>query len=164
MEYETEDGAPVVFEASDETGSGVRLVSRGGLPTAQAVGTFESALDGARSAAESALRVLREGPLKPDGVEIEFGVKMSAEAGAVRQGHGRGSSGGEAQLVGDRPRDRGQHVNSARRHARIECGRQIGSGFLVTGRKVLACAHVIADSGAAPVTVTFPAPATWSAT
>ncbi|MFB7999238.1 CU044_2847 family protein [Streptomyces sp. NPDC056002] len=83
VEYETEDGAPVVFEASDETGSGVRLVSRGGLPTAQAVGTFESALDGARSAAESALRVFREGPLKPDGVEIEFGVKMSAEAGAV---------------------------------------------------------------------------------
>ncbi|MFD0063338.1 CU044_2847 family protein [Streptomyces sp. NPDC056690] len=83
VEYETEGGAPVAFEASDETGSGVRLVSRGGLPTAQAVGTFESALDGARAAAESALRVLREGPLKPDGVEIEFGVKMSAEAGAV---------------------------------------------------------------------------------
>ncbi|MFF1260541.1 MULTISPECIES: CU044_2847 family protein [unclassified Streptomyces] len=73
----------VAFEASDETGSGVRLVSRGGLPTAQAVGTFESALEGARSAAESALRVFREGPLEPDGVEIEFGVKMSAEAGAV---------------------------------------------------------------------------------
>ncbi|MFE5046872.1 CU044_2847 family protein [Streptomyces sp. NPDC056637] len=83
VEYETEGGAPVAFEASDETGSGVRLVSRGGLPTAQAVGTFESALDGARAAAESALRVLREGPLKPDGVQIEFGVKMSAEAGAV---------------------------------------------------------------------------------
>jgi hypothetical protein len=81
VEYETEDHTTVVFEASDETG--VRLVSRGGLPTAQAVGTFESALDGARSAAESALRVFREGPLKPDGVEIEFGVKMSAEAGAV---------------------------------------------------------------------------------
>ncbi|MFD0029339.1 hypothetical protein ACFVJK_13805 [Streptomyces sp. NPDC127172] len=41
MEYETEGGAPVVFEASDETGSWVRLVARGGLPTAQAVGTFE---------------------------------------------------------------------------------------------------------------------------
>jgi hypothetical protein len=61
VEYETEDGAPVVFEASDETGSGVRLVSRGGLPTAQAVGTFESAPDGARSAAESALRVFARG-------------------------------------------------------------------------------------------------------
>ncbi|MFB6679479.1 trypsin-like peptidase domain-containing protein [Streptomyces sp. NPDC056390] len=47
-------------------------------------------------------------------------------------------------------------MNSARWHARIECGRQIGAGFLVTGRKVLTCAHVIADSGAAPVTVTFP--------
>ncbi|WP_329573496.1 trypsin-like peptidase domain-containing protein [Streptomyces sp. NBC_01361] len=47
-------------------------------------------------------------------------------------------------------------MNSARRHARIECGRQIGAGFLVTGRKVVTCAHVIADSGVAPVTVTFP--------
>jgi hypothetical protein len=27
---------------------------------------------------------------------------------------------------------------------------------VVTGRKVVTCAHVIADSGAAPVTVTFP--------
>ncbi|MFE4849309.1 hypothetical protein [Streptomyces sp. NPDC056689] len=47
-------------------------------------------------------------------------------------------------------------MNSARRHARIECGRQIGAGFLVTGRKAVTCTHVIADSGAAPVTVTFP--------
>ncbi|MFA3838259.1 CU044_2847 family protein [Streptomyces aureus] len=64
---------------------GVRRTARlaRGPSTAQAVGTFESALDGACSAAESALRVFREGPLKPDGVEIEFGVKMSAEAGAV---------------------------------------------------------------------------------
>ncbi|MFF1260540.1 MULTISPECIES: hypothetical protein [unclassified Streptomyces] len=55
-------------------------------------------------------------------------------------------------------------MNSARPHARIECGRQIGADFLVTGRKVRTCAHVIADSGATPVTVACPAPATWSAT
>ncbi|MFI8791884.1 trypsin-like peptidase domain-containing protein [Streptomyces sp. NPDC055105] len=46
-------------------------------------------------------------------------------------------------------------MNSARRHARIECGRQIGAGFLVTGRKAVTCAHVIADGSAAPLTVTF---------
>ncbi|MFC9461025.1 CU044_2847 family protein [Streptomyces sp. NPDC056983] len=63
-----------------------------GLPAAQAVGTFESALDGARSAAESALRVLREGPLKPDGVQIEFGVKMSTEASVSSRTACRSSS------------------------------------------------------------------------
>ncbi|WP_326713135.1 trypsin-like peptidase domain-containing protein [Streptomyces sp. NBC_01474] len=47
-------------------------------------------------------------------------------------------------------------MNSARRRARTECGRQIGAGFLVTGRKAVTCAHVIADGGAAPLTVTFP--------
>ncbi|MGW6402066.1 hypothetical protein [Streptomyces sp. NPDC055134] len=33
---------------------------------------------------------------------------------------------------------------------------QIGAGFPVTGREVVTCAQVIADSGVAPVTVTFP--------
>ena len=36
-----------------------------------------------RAAAESALRVFRDGSLKPATVEIEFGVKLTAEAGAL---------------------------------------------------------------------------------
>uniref|UniRef100_UPI000B29EAC9 CU044_2847 family protein n=1 Tax=Streptomyces phaeochromogenes TaxID=1923 RepID=UPI000B29EAC9 len=45
--------------------------------------TFEGSLEGVRAAAESALRVFRDGSLKPDTVEIEFGVKLTAEAGAL---------------------------------------------------------------------------------
>ncbi|MFJ9863781.1 CU044_2847 family protein [Streptomyces sp. NPDC101165] len=84
MEFTTEDGAVVVVEATDGA-SGTRLVSRGenSGPAAQAARTFEGTLDGVRSAAQSALRVFRDGTLRPDSVELEFGVKLSAEAGAV---------------------------------------------------------------------------------
>lgn len=81
MQFKTEDGALVVVESVDGR-PGARNVSRGSGP-AQAARTFEAALDGVRAAAESALRVFREGSLRPDSVELEFGVKLSAEAGAV---------------------------------------------------------------------------------
>ncbi|MGP2441230.1 CU044_2847 family protein [Streptomyces sp. JW3] len=81
VEFKTEDGAQVVVEAVDEE-TGARLVARGDGP-AQAARTFESALEGVRAAATSALRVFRDGTLRPDSVELEFGVRLSAEAGAV---------------------------------------------------------------------------------
>lgn len=80
-EFKTEEGALVTVEGVDEE-AGARLVSRGEGPL-QATRTFEGALDGVRAAAQSALRVFRDGSLKPDSVELEFGVKLSAEAGAV---------------------------------------------------------------------------------
>ncbi|MGI5454544.1 CU044_2847 family protein [Streptomyces sp. CA-249302] len=80
VEFTMGDGSVVAVEGADE-GPGSRLVRRGD-GTVQAAHTFEGALDGVRAAAEAALRVFRDGSLKPDGVEIEFGVKMSAEAGA----------------------------------------------------------------------------------
>ena len=81
VEFKTEDGALVVVE-DVVTRTGARLVSRGDGP-AQAARTFEAALEGVRAAASSALRVFRDGSLRPDAVEIEFGVRLSAEAGAV---------------------------------------------------------------------------------
>ncbi|MFC8423175.1 CU044_2847 family protein [Streptomyces sp. NPDC057236] len=81
MQFTTESGTTVVVEGvADE--SGARLVSRGNGP-AQAARTFEGSLEGVRAAAESALRVFRDGSLRPDAVELEFGVKLTAEAGAV---------------------------------------------------------------------------------
>jgi hypothetical protein len=41
-------------------------------------------------------------------------------------------------------------------HARIVCGNEVGAGFLVAGRRVLTCAHVVRWSDRAAVTVTFP--------
>lgn len=81
IEFETAEGAVVSVESAEER-SGSRLVSRGD-GTVQATRTFENALEGVRSAASSALRVFRDGALRPDGIEIEFGVKLSAETGAI---------------------------------------------------------------------------------
>ncbi|WP_327233776.1 hypothetical protein OG349_07070 [Streptomyces sp. NBC_01317] len=81
MEFSTDSGARVMVEV-DRDAPGARPVSRGNS-LAQAGRTFDEALVGIRAAAESALAVFRDGPLKPDSVELEFGVKLMAEAGAV---------------------------------------------------------------------------------
>ncbi|MEU6669562.1 trypsin-like peptidase domain-containing protein [Streptomyces sp. NPDC046727] len=47
-------------------------------------------------------------------------------------------------------------MHSAAWHARIACGGDVGAGFLVTGRRVLTCAHVVRWSDRAAVTVSFP--------
>ncbi|MEU6550224.1 trypsin-like peptidase domain-containing protein [Streptomyces sp. NPDC046915] len=41
-------------------------------------------------------------------------------------------------------------------HVRIECGGEVGAGFLVTRSKVLTCAHVVRNRDWAQVTVVFP--------
>ncbi|WP_189544067.1 CU044_2847 family protein [Streptomyces gelaticus] len=83
MEFTTDNGATVTVEVDRHT-QGAQLVALGDDNTlARAGRTFGSALTGIRSAAESALAVFRDGALKPDGVELEFGVKITAEAGAV---------------------------------------------------------------------------------
>ncbi|MGA4842210.1 trypsin-like peptidase domain-containing protein [Streptomyces sp. G45] len=47
-------------------------------------------------------------------------------------------------------------MSSTSWHARVECGRERGAGFLVSERHVLTCAHVVRDHAAAPVAVSFP--------
>lgn len=82
MEFPTDEGARVVVEV-ERHASGAKLVRRGDNSVSEAARTFDSALEGVRAAAESALHVFRDGRLKPDAVELEFGVKLTAEAGAV---------------------------------------------------------------------------------
>ncbi|MFI6605304.1 CU044_2847 family protein [Streptomyces sp. NPDC050507] len=82
MEFTTDSGETVTVEV-DRHVPGAQLVARDGHALARAERTFDEALQGIRSAAESALSVFRDGALKPDGVELEFGVKITAEAGAV---------------------------------------------------------------------------------
>ncbi|MFJ1604692.1 CU044_2847 family protein [Streptomyces sp. NPDC088253] len=82
VEFRTNDGAVIAVETAEDD-SGSHLVARRADGTVQATRTFEDSLDGVREAAESALRVFRDGSLRPDAVEIEFGVKLTAEAGAL---------------------------------------------------------------------------------
>ncbi len=80
------NGGGVVVVETDAADSSVRRVMRGSSPEATiatANATFESALQTVRSAAEGILNQLRLLQQPPDEVAVEFGVKMSAEAGAV---------------------------------------------------------------------------------
>lgn len=81
MEFGTADGTVLVEADGDQPGA--RPVSRGGNSLVRAGQTLDEALVGIRAAAESALAVFRGGALRPDAVELEFGVKLTAEAGAV---------------------------------------------------------------------------------
>ncbi|MFJ2739852.1 CU044_2847 family protein [Streptomyces sp. NPDC087440] len=81
MQFKTEDGGNVVVEI-DHAPRGATLVSRRDN-LLDAGRSFSDALEGIRTAAESALRTFRGGALSPDGVELEFGVKLTGEAGAV---------------------------------------------------------------------------------
>ncbi|MFJ8041325.1 CU044_2847 family protein [Kitasatospora sp. NPDC096147] len=88
-EFVTAEGAVVRVEqaAGAVAGAdpyGMQPVGRGAAQAVERAGeTFEQALTGVRSAAESALAVFRGGSLAPDEVELEFGVKLTAEAGAL---------------------------------------------------------------------------------
>ncbi|GAA2888176.1 CU044_2847 family protein [Streptosporangium fragile] len=82
----------VRFELADEEGSilvemdpepGLERLSRRGDGFTQAKISFESALANVRDAASSALQQFRTMAAPPDEVEIQFGIKLSASAGAV---------------------------------------------------------------------------------
>ena len=80
VQFRLEDGSPVLFEVSEEA-SGIGRVSRGTDGVVEATRSLEDALDSVRRAASASLRVLQT--LRPDKLEFEFGVKLTAEAGAL---------------------------------------------------------------------------------
>jgi NTP-dependent ternary system trypsin peptidase co-occuring protein len=80
MRFETDSGSIVVEVPEGEPG--FELVSRDGV-IADTRMKLESALHDVRDAAESTLRVFRDGRARPDGIEVEFGIKLNAEAGVV---------------------------------------------------------------------------------
>lgn len=80
--WQTENGAVVVEIDSREPG--FQSIKRSpGQVVIDVKGQFEDALENVRNAALSALKKFRDEVLDPDKVEIDFGVKFSAEAGAV---------------------------------------------------------------------------------
>jgi hypothetical protein len=73
------DGGSVVVEVEPEPGLEQASAPSGVLR--KATTTFEHALDEVRAAATAALSRFRE--MGPDEVELKFGVKLDAQAGAV---------------------------------------------------------------------------------
>jgi hypothetical protein len=93
MRFPLEDGGEVVVEVDDDD-PGVGRVGRLGDAAARVSSTYDQALDGVRRAADATLRQFRQLATRPDQVEVEFGVKLTAEAGAVIA-----HTGGEAHLT-----------------------------------------------------------------
>lgn len=81
MQMDTSGNGSVLIEV-DEGSPGFERASRHGT-IIKATETFENALDNVKSAALSALSRMASGPRQPDSIEIEFGVKLNAETGAV---------------------------------------------------------------------------------
>ena len=80
LRFESGDGHVVVEIAPDELGVH-RAATSGGIVDVKR--RFEEALVSVRDAAAAALDVFRDIPERPDGVEIEFGVRLNSEVGAV---------------------------------------------------------------------------------
>ena len=81
VRWQTEHGSIVVESDDDEPG--MAAVSRGGDLIGKATAKFEDSFEQVRDAAEAALAALRGGDRTPDAIELEFGVKLNAAAGAV---------------------------------------------------------------------------------
>lgn len=83
--FPLKDGGSLVVEvdAVESPGSRVMRGSNAEEAVAQASNTFESALRNVRSAAEGILHQFSSLAQPPDEVTVEFGVKMSAESGAI---------------------------------------------------------------------------------
>lgn len=80
------DGEPVIMETDEPIGDWAPATALGGRVVHDVKIRFEDSLVHVRAAAVRALDTFREGvdaSRRPDSVEIEFGVKFGAEAGAV---------------------------------------------------------------------------------
>ena len=84
VEFPLEDGDSIVVEI-DETGPEGSMVPAAGPGEviAKAEKTFEQSLDKIESIAKALTSKLSDLLILPDEVQIEFGIKMSAQAGVV---------------------------------------------------------------------------------
>lgn len=83
VEFPLEDGTSVWVEVEEMERPGPVPAARGESVPERARQTFEAALEKVRPLAEAVVRQLRALADPPDEVEVEFGLKLNAEAGAV---------------------------------------------------------------------------------
>jgi hypothetical protein len=79
--FPAEDGSDVLVELGDDDGLGLERVSRGADGVLVATERIEDALAHIRPAARAVLAEMKA--LSPDKVSVEFGIKLTAGAGAV---------------------------------------------------------------------------------
>jgi hypothetical protein len=80
VRFNLDEGSTVLVEV-DEDAFGIERVARGRDGVVEAGRRLTEALSSVRDAAQASMNVLRT--LSPDGLEMEFGVKLAGEAGAI---------------------------------------------------------------------------------
>jgi hypothetical protein len=90
VEFPLQDGGTMLVEVDEQEGY-TETTMRGGLvkaarPASEVVEnakkTFEEALEKIKPAAQSIISTLRDLHDAPDEIDVQFGIKLSAEAGA----------------------------------------------------------------------------------
>lgn len=76
-------GGKFLVEEDDTAPTGEVRISTGGVLAEQAGETLEDALGKLRPMAETVVSQMQSLALRPDEVSVEFGVKLSAQAGIV---------------------------------------------------------------------------------
>ncbi|MDH6120820.1 CU044_2847 family protein [Kitasatospora sp. GAS204B] len=80
LRFQGPQGTSLVVEVDDDS-PGIELVSRTDQGIAEAAHRLDEALAASRPTLESVLDSLRH--LKPEQIEVSFGIKLNAEAGVV---------------------------------------------------------------------------------
>ena len=85
VEYPLADGGSILVEVEidEEEQGGIVPAASPGEIAARATQTLEEALDRIKPAAGAVVKKLRELSDRPDEVEVTFGLKLTAEAGAI---------------------------------------------------------------------------------
>jgi hypothetical protein len=84
VEFLLEDGSTILVEVDQpEQKSGVGRISREDEMMLKAQQTFEKALERVKPIAGTIINKLRSLNEPADEIEVKFGIKMSAEAGAI---------------------------------------------------------------------------------
>lgn len=82
LRFDLADRGSIMVEV-DADEPGIARASRVGNLITSTAESFENALDHVRRAADAALSGFRNMEARPDEVQIQFGVRLNAEAGAV---------------------------------------------------------------------------------
>jgi len=82
IEFPLEDGGSIIVEV-ENLEEGVVPAARPGEVATKAEQTFQAALDRVRPIATTLIGKIRDLSDPPDKAELEFGLKLTAEAGAV---------------------------------------------------------------------------------
>lgn len=86
VKFELEDGSVVYIESTDtpKGNSGFPLADRGAHPSEQPSIQFEKSIQSVRKMASALVREMRDGFVQPpDEVQVNFGLKASAEVGSL---------------------------------------------------------------------------------